>query len=189
MSDLPGNEGPETGYPVQIDLFGIKAVVPAQKKPDRKLKTWREVGGGINQHLKGIAEGLFGLVDDAISGIRRLLTGVAALPGSMVSRIARAHRLVDASEGKLQGESLSGETPALPPSAAARHLEELLQGLAERGVTVGLRQTSDGKWVLILTKDEYSELAAGLGQLVLDAASAPESESEEESVAEGAKGT
>ncbi len=111
---------------IQIDAYGVKTRFTASDLDASSPATWREAWERVNRHLKRIAVGIPGLVDDTVSGIRSLIRGIAGIPSAIKTRIEGAHIEADRRELSAQTALECGSTPPPSPGEAIAAIEEII---------------------------------------------------------------
>lgn len=149
---------------IQVDAHRIKVIVPLHpaEVEEANPKTWREVGKKVNDRLKSITVNVFDLVNEAVSGTRRLIKGATSIPGAAAKRIEGAHLKADQAEGIKQQELDTGQAPALPAVDAAEALERKLLALRASGYHVKLSQVDQESWIITAVRPEHADLAQEL---------------------------
>jgi len=159
--------------PLQVDLYGIKAVVTPRPDGEPPPKGWREVARRVNLALMRLCSDAPSLMADVVTGLRSVVRGIAELPASLCSRVRRGH---DKFDRELESEPTrvkvlvgtaadpmladpAEELLALKPAYPAEELLALIDEYRAAGIEVVQVRLETGQWAFALVEPEAAEAA------------------------------
>jgi hypothetical protein len=150
------NTATEKGV-LQVDVYGIKVRAQAADSTEPRPTSWKEVAVRINQHLMAIAEGVFGVLAEALDGAKRLIKGTTSIPRAVAGRIESTHKAVEKREsGHQEVLEVFPCDDLYDKTGAALQLQTKLKELRDRGLAAGITLDNDGRPIIFVVRKELS---------------------------------